>query len=329
MRKTIKNLYAAAAVCLWLTAGAGTACAMEAPGGALAGWFYDDVGHGWYYQPEAGQRQTGWLFYGGEWYWFDETGRMAEGGFRNIDGLQYFFYANGHMARNQYVDLTYYGENGQPEEKGNIRVIGTVNPSGEDKDILTDELYQVPRAWLKKFTEAGWQFMFYTKKKYFEAPGTDQGIYYVYHSVDTRYKKVKFTRGSDILPAFGEYVGYAAGCYEEGSSWMERLWNEFRRLQTYLEIPDYYSGDAAFYFGQAFAAYVDEGRRETMERISREACQVMEEILLSAETPEERERILKEREAKRSQAGESAEDAARTEGYGPGYQPEASSSHLS
>ncbi|MEI3186911.1 MAG: hypothetical protein V8S27_02715 [Lachnospiraceae bacterium] len=52
------------------------------------------------------------------------------------------------------------------------------------------------------------------KKKYFSAPSTDLGIYYVYHSMDSEYEKVKTTKPESLLEAMCKYVGYASGCYE-------------------------------------------------------------------------------------------------------------------
>ena len=92
-------------------------------------------------------------------------------------GERYFFFSNGHMARNQH-ELKFLGRNGQEEKNHEIRVIGTERPDAEDKDLITDYLYEVPRGWLSQFVEDGWQFLFYKKKSYFEAPSTSSGIYY-------------------------------------------------------------------------------------------------------------------------------------------------------
>ena len=64
------------------------------------------------------------------------------------------------------------------------------------------------------------EFLFYKKKQYFSAPSTSSGIYYVRYSTDRRYKKVKFCDADSVLQAFGEYVGYRAGCYRENSTMM-------------------------------------------------------------------------------------------------------------
>ena len=193
---------------------------MDAPGSGGKNWSYGKDHH-WTYRDEDGTLHTGWLFYEGEWYWFDERGWLQTGGQRDIDGERYFFFSNGHMARNQYVELKFLGENGQEEKNHEIRVIGTERPDAEDKDLITDYLYEVPRGWLSQFVEDGWQFLFYKKKSYFEAPSTSSGIYYVHHDTDRRYKKAKFCDADAILQAFGEYAGYKAGCYREDSTMMQ------------------------------------------------------------------------------------------------------------
>ena len=110
--------------------------AMDAPGSGGKNWSYGKDHH-WTYRDQDGQLHTSWLYYEGEWYWFDEHGWMQTGGTRTIDGIRYFFFSNGHMAHNQYVDLKFLGEDGQEDKKGEIRVIGTRKPDSEDKDLIT------------------------------------------------------------------------------------------------------------------------------------------------------------------------------------------------
>lgn len=252
--------------------------AMDAPGSGGKNWSYGKDHH-WTYRDEDGTLHTGWLFYEGEWYWFDERGWLQTGGQRDIDGERYFFFSNGHMARNQYVELKFLGENGQEEKNHEIRVIGTERPDAEDKDLITDYLYEVPRGWLSQFVEDGWQFLFYKKKSYFEAPSTSSGIYYVHHDTDRRYKKAKFCDADAILQAFGEYAGYKAGCYREDSTMMQKFWNAGLVLEDVLEIPDYYASDAAFCFGKLFSDYVGGEKKEDLQRGFPEVCEELEKIL--------------------------------------------------
>ena len=144
------------------------------------------------------------------------------------------------------------------------------------------------------------------------------GVYYVDHSVDTHYKKAKFTEADSILQAFGEYVGYAAGCYKEGDTRMQTLWNEYNTLRNVLEIPDYYSNDAQFYFGKLFAAYLDGETRDDIINSSPEACEVLEEILHLKDDAETRAYLKEKREAEQQAAAERAARVAAEEGYGPG-----------
>lgn len=291
---------------------------MDAPGSGGRDWHYSQTDYHWYYQDSDKENHTGWLQYEGEWYWFDANGRMMDGGYRDIDGVRYFFFSNGHMAWNQYHGLQYLDDNGQEDDEHKIRVVGSESPDSEDRNLLTDYLYEVPRSWIKRFTDSGWELMFYKKKNYFSAPGGNGDIYYVYHDLDTHYKKAKFTDVDSVLQVFGEYVGYASGCYRKNSEWMDTLWNDFQALRNILEIPGYYSDDKQFYFGKIFAGYLDDQTREEMMRAAPETCEVLEEILHSEADEETRVRLKAKREAERKEAEEKAQRAAQSEGYGPG-----------
>ncbi len=282
------------------------AYAMEAPGDGDLGWYYDQEFHHWYYCHEDQTIQTGWMKYHGEWYWFDGDGWMADRGNVTIDGVPYYFFLNGHMAWNQYVGMMFYGEDGRRWEKKDVRVIGRKMPDTEDRDLFSDYMYQVPRSWLARFIREDWEFMFYKQKDYFAAPSTDQGVYYVYHDVDTHYKKVKFTDVNAVLQAFGEYVGYAAGCYRKNNPRMQILWQEQPAVRSLLELPDYYADDAAFYFGKLFATYLGGEDRQELMQASPRACEVLEEILYQEEEKEEGERLRDKARQEREAAAEKA-----------------------
>ncbi len=313
-----KNIVILALASLIGIAPAVQAYGMDAPGRGGSNWYYSDKNHHWYYYDADRNVHTGWLLYEGEWYWFDSDGWMEDSGYANIDGVRYYFFSNGQMAHNQYIGLKYMNKDGQEQETNQIRVIGRESPTAEDKDMITDALYEVPRGWFAEFEKDGWQMMFYKQKKYFAAPDTDMGIYYVYHSVDTRYKKVKFTDTDALLQAFGTYVGYAAGLYEEDNPLMQVLWTEQIALNRILNIPNYYSGDSGFYFGKLFAAYLDPVDREAMEQIAPQVCEIVGDILhMKDEYPEVYQK-QKEQEAKERQ--ERAQKA--TEIGGPGVEKE-------
>lgn len=291
---------------------------MEAPGGGGDGWSYSDRYYRWSYIGEDGQPHRGWLDFDGEWYWFDGNGRMAEGGSVVIDGVSYYFFSNGHMAWNQYVGQKYMDANGKNDSAHDVRVIGSAKPTSEDWELFTDYLYEVPRSWLARFTADGWQFMFYKKKSVFAAPVTDGRVYPVYHQTDLHYEKVKFTSVDAVLQAFGEYVGEAAGCYEEESAWMQRLWDEQPALVEVLKIPGYYADDKQFYFGKLFAGYLDGETRSELEELSPEVCGVLDEILYMNEKASVRTRKVAEAKEAREQKALRAEKEAGEEQYGPG-----------
>ncbi len=297
MRKDRLQIYLLAF--FFIFSAAGHSYGMNAPGSGGEDWYYNQKNHRWYYYDENQNVHTGWLYYEGDWYWFDENGQMVASGYYNIDGISYYFLTNGTMTRNQYLGLQYLDADGVHKEEQDIRVIGTMNPTSEDRDLITDDLLEVPRGWFAQFEEDGWQFMFYKKKQYFEAPDTDQGIYYVYHSVDLNYKKVKFTEAESVLQAFGEYVGYAAGLYEEDSEMMDELWDEAVALNSVLNIPDYYSSNTQFYFGKLFAHYLDFQGRKEMEILSPRTCELLRDILhMKDEDPSYYQRIKAEENKK-------------------------------
>ncbi|MCB6990430.1 InlB B-repeat-containing protein [bacterium 210820-DFI.6.38] len=61
------------------------------------GWVQNDSGEWSYYK--NGDLVKGWLSNDQKWYWLDKnTGKMFSGGWKQIDGKQYYFYADGSMA---------------------------------------------------------------------------------------------------------------------------------------------------------------------------------------------------------------------------------------
>lgn len=317
MKRTRKELLLAAMI---LALGAPlSSYAMDAPGGGGANWYYSEKHHRWYYFDPDKNAHTGWLLYEGEWYWFDSDGWMEDSGYAQIDGVRYYFFSNGQMAHNQYVGLKYMDQNGQEKEEHNIRVLGREDATMEDQDIITDALYEVPRGWFARFEKEGWEFLFYKQKDYFEAPATDLGVYYVRHSVDSRYRKVKFCDADAVLQAFGEYVGYSAGLYETDDPRMQMLWGGEISLREVLEIPDYYANDEAFYFGRLFAAYLTPEEREELERISPEICEVLGDILHMHDA----DPSIYQKQKEQEQAARAARQKQLDELGGPGVNPSA------
>lgn len=314
-----KNVWAAWVLALALSvADSFPGLGMEAPGNGDPRWVYSQKDYHWYFYETEGEPHTGWLNFLGEWYWFDEAGRMANGGFLDVGGGRYYFFVNGNMAYNQFVGMNYYGENGESDPEHDVRRFGKAAITSEQRDLFSDALYEVPRSWIARFMDEGWQMMFYTSRTYFSAPDTDQGIYYVYHSVDTYYKKLKFTDVDALHQAFGEYAGYSAGLYKKDSVLMEQLWKEEPALAGILEIPDYYASDSKFFFGKLFAAYLDERKRLEIWQVSPEAGAVMEEILYMHEDDQIRNWHRETLEAELERERQRQEMGVTGSGYGPG-----------
>lgn len=75
------------------------------------GWVQNDSGD-WYYYRD-GEPVKGWLSDEQKWYWLDQSsGKMFAGGWKQIDGKRYYFYANGVMAVNTTIEGYAIGSDG-------------------------------------------------------------------------------------------------------------------------------------------------------------------------------------------------------------------------
>ena len=75
------------------------------------GWVQNDSGEWSYYK--NGEPVKGWLSENQKWYWLDKaTGKLFSNGWKQIDGKQYYFYADGSMAVNTKVDGYAVGADG-------------------------------------------------------------------------------------------------------------------------------------------------------------------------------------------------------------------------
>ena len=75
------------------------------------GWQQNDSGRWSYYR--NGEPVKGWLSDDQKWYWLDKTtGMMFAGGWKQIDGMWYYFYTDGMMAVNTTIDGYTIGSDG-------------------------------------------------------------------------------------------------------------------------------------------------------------------------------------------------------------------------
>ena len=243
------------------------------------GWYTDIKTGKRYYYDKDGELHYGWLRYVGHWYYFTVLGNMVDDGYRSIDGEQYFFYNTGQLAAGTYVGLHYMDENGVHVDEHDIRLIGKGDVTMYDRDMITDALYYVPQKWVTRFVKEGWELMYYTKKKYLEAPDTDLGIYYVYHKLDPTYKKLKFTKPDDLVRGFGEYIGYTLGLYKEGNEDMAIMWGDEMTVADMEEIPNYYEDDPAFYFGILCKLYWDSETTKELQEAAPDTYAVLKDLL--------------------------------------------------
>lgn len=251
----------------------------EDTGRMAVGWLYNHEDGEWYYLNEDGTRKTGWLDTGDAWYWLDTGGVLYDDGWRMVDGHKYYFHSNGQLAAGQYIGTAYYGADGLRKPDFDMKIQGKRKPSDEEKEAVTRALENIPRQWMDRFLADGWEFMYYTDRKYMEAPMTDRGVYYVHHKTDQQYKKIKFTEPEALTRAFGEYAAAALEADQEQKQKAEELYSISEELSSGSGLPDLYADDYEAWFGVLFENYCDPDVRSEMQMLVPELCSVLNEML--------------------------------------------------
>ena len=248
--------------------------------GAMAvGWAYDYEEDVWYHAGDDGRLTKGWLLAGDAWYWFNSSCEMYHGGERMVSGHKYYFFENGQMAADQYVGTGYYDENGLRDRRYDMTIQGKRRPDKDEQERITKALAEAPREWIRAFHESGWEMMFYTDKKYFSAPRTEQGIFYVYHKTDTHYRKLKFTNPDTLAMAFGEYVAWATGNDGDANGFMADYGQYLARSSIAQPLPSYFDGNISMQFGRLFESFCSEELRADMRRNSPDLLRYLEQTL--------------------------------------------------
>ena len=263
-------------------------------GEMITGWYFDEDEEKWYHCGEDGAMTTGWYQAGDAWYWFDSKGAMYSGGFRMVTGHKYYFFENGQLAAGQYVETDYYDENGYRDKSHDIIINGHRKPDKEEEDQITEAMSGIPRKWIVRFIEDGWELMFYTDKSYFSAPATEQGIYYIYYDTDSNYKKIKFCNPADLAVAFGEYVAYATGNDGDESNLMADYYQYLSDTTLVDPLPSYFDQKPEMQFASLFAAFCREEVRADMKQKSPFLYKSMTELLemdTQGQKPEEGDMI--------------------------------------
>ena len=144
----------------------------------------------------------------------------------------------------------------------------------------------MPREWIRDFVEQGWELMYYTDKSYFSAPDTEDGVYYVRHKLDTHYKKLKFTSPGALTRAFGEYVGYRLGLYDqEGDSPVAAMAAECENVSTYTPLPSYFDDKEEAQFGLVFETFIDPENQDEFMRDAPELYAALEKLIYPSGRP--------------------------------------------
>lgn len=251
----------------------------EDTGRMATGWLYSHEDGEWYYLNEDGTRKTGWLNTGGVWYWLDSNGVLYDDGWRMVDGHKYYFHSNGQLAAGQYIGTSYYGSDGLRNPDYDMNIQGKRKPSDEEKEAVTKALENIPRQWMDRFLAEGWEFMYYTDRRYMEAPMTDEGVCYVYHKTDQRYKKIKFTDPESLTRAFGEYAAGAVEAGQEQKEKAEELYAVSGEISSGASLPDYFKDDYESWFGVLFENYCNPEIRSEMQMTAPELCAAFDEML--------------------------------------------------
>lgn len=290
--------------------------------GAMAvGWIYNEADEVWHYAEESGRLKKGWHRGGDAWYWFNSRYEMFSGGNRMIDAHKYYFYENGQLAANQYVGLFYYDENGIRDRRYDMVVKGKRKPEEEEREQITKVMAELPRTWIQKCLEQGWELMYYTDKKYYAAPKTEQGVYYLYYQTDPYYKKLKFTRPEQLPMAFGEAVASMTGNDAEETALFADYFRYLTESVLAQGLPNYFDGNAAKQFGNLFANYCDPELRAEMQRIAPDLLQQIEVLLgldRSGHRPEEADYLeMSEEERQISGGNGPASEEQKKEKAGP------------
>lgn len=261
-------------------------------GAMLTGWIYDEDTDSWYHAGDDGALTVGWYHAGDAWYWFDSKCVMYHGGSRMVSGHKYYFFENGQLAANQYVGLYYYDCDGLRDNAHDIRLMGKRRPSDSEKEQITKELSGVPREWIKKFVDSGWELMYYTDKAYFSAPKTDKGIYFVNYNTDTHYKKIKFSKPAGLAMAFGEFA--ASTLSDEEISKALTDFEQYLSVSGLVQpLPSYFDDKTEMQFGNLFAACADEDIRADIRKEAPELYEYIKNLGFwhEGEKPDEAELI--------------------------------------
>ena len=85
---------------------------LEDSGAMKTDWIKHTDGN-WYYLQSNGSMKKGWLLdKDNNWYYLQSNGSMKTGWLKDTDGNWYYLKANGAMAKNEYIDGYWLGENG-------------------------------------------------------------------------------------------------------------------------------------------------------------------------------------------------------------------------
>ena len=240
-------------------------------GSMATGWLYDYDRDRWYYANEEGTYTTGWLYAGGGWYYFNSSGRMVADGRQLVDGIMYNFYENGRMIGAGYEGLKFYNSDGVRDSEHDITIRGERNVGSEEKNKITEAFSRIPSYWVQRFVDEGWELIYYTDRKYFSAPETDQGIYYVRYKTDMTYKKIKFTDPDSLVMAFGEFIAQEQDADEQSgnnTAWaadgvatvtlsdVAAAYNQYNEDNSGLsELPSYFNDKSEMIFAKMFENY--------------------------------------------------------------------------
>lgn len=108
---------------------------------------------------------------------------------------------------------------------------------------------------------------------------TDEGVCYVYHKTDQRYKKIKFTDPESLTRAFGEYIAGAIEPSQEQKEKAEELYAVSGEISSGSSLPDDFEDNYEAWFGVLFENYCDPDIRSELRMLVPELCDELDEML--------------------------------------------------
>lgn len=247
---------------------------LNADGSLASGWqkYTGDNGtEKWYYYDENGNAKTGWFEDGGKWYYFGADGTMTADTARTIDGAKYVFHADGSLRANEYDGFRYIDVTGQEDPSHDVKAEDVdgrkASVESDLRDEIADRLNALPKGWLKKFVDDGWQFVYCPDHDYFSVKRTDDGDdpYYVYYKLNAGSKTLCFSDPDYLWQGFGEYVYRIDRENLDSDRFTWKVDDGREEIEKMGGLPDGAASDYRLAYGVLLSEYLTEEGNRTLD----------------------------------------------------------------